>query len=148
MKSPKLHLLKRAAFLAAFALTDIALLQSQALAQSGGVSYSGRATVVNISNIHEPAPNPIVVCDTGPLPSTGGNLSVSFGSGNIYGGVLFSNASATTSGQNAQSASVASVQSFTLIFQDMSGGANHTLTAASISANASASYGSGGVTLN
>jgi hypothetical protein len=148
MKNKSFQSFKFKALSAAISLLGGALFHSQALAQSGGVSYNGRATVVNISDIHDSTPNPIDVCDTGPLPSAGGNLSVSLGSGKICGGILFSNASATTSGQNNQSASVASVQNFTLIFSDISGGAIHTLTATSISANASAHCTSSGVTVN
>jgi|HubBroStandDraft_1064217.scaffolds.fasta_scaffold133950_1 hypothetical protein len=148
MKNKSFQSLKFIALAAAISQLGGALFHSQALAQSGGVSYNGRATVVNVSDIHDPAPNPIDVCDTGPLPKAGGSLSVSFGSGNIHGGIGFSNASATTSGQNNQSTSVASVQNLTLIFSDMIGGAIHTLTTTSISANASANCTSSGVTVD
>jgi hypothetical protein len=115
-----------------------------------GQSYSGRATVVNISDISQPSTNPIVIADTGPLPGSGGDLSVLIGSANYYdGAVTLQNASVSTSGTNDTSVSAASVQNFSLEFTDMSGdGVVHILTAASISANATANLSSSGVTVS
>jgi len=108
-------------------------------------SYSGQATVVNISNIHQPSPVPIIIADTGPLPGTGGNLSVTVASANVDGGaVTLQNATASAVGQGGQSSSQASVQNFSLEFMDMVSGAAHTLTAVSISASATAACISNG----
>src|SRR5260221_10798312 len=89
-----------------------------------GQSYSGQATVINLSDIHsQPIAGPIVICDTGPLPSIGGNLTVSFGGTNAFGGALvFQNASASTAGAGGQANSQASVQNFTLELLDANGG--------------------------
>src|SRR5258708_15096317 len=102
-----------------------------------GQSYSGQATVINLSHIHsQPIPGPIVICDTGPLPSIGGNLTVSFGGTNAFGGALvFQNASASTAGAGGQANSQASVQNFTLELLDANGGVD-TLTPPFIGPNA------------
>lgn len=105
-----------------------------------GQSYSGQATVINLSDIHNQPipPGGIIFCDTGPLPGIGGNLSVSVAGTNAYNGALaFQNASAATVGASSQANSQASVQSLTLEFMDANGGAN-TLTVDSISVSASA----------
>ena len=114
-----------------------------------GQSYSGEATVININHISYPSTNPIVIADTGPLPNSGGNLSVSVASSNAYNGALtLQNASAAASGQNSASVSAASVQNLSLEFQDMTSGATHTLTVSSISANASATCTASGVSVS
>jgi hypothetical protein len=39
---------------------------------TAGITYSGRATALRIDDVQEPLPGPIIVADTGPLPSGGG----------------------------------------------------------------------------
>lgn len=38
------------------------------------IAYSGQAVALKIDGVTEPVPGPIVIADTGPLPSTGGSL--------------------------------------------------------------------------
>jgi hypothetical protein len=79
---------------------------------STGISYSGRATVVNITDIHN-VPGPIVICDTGPLPSSGGFLEATVMQTNVANGELtLELAHATTSGDGPVTISQSSVNNF------------------------------------
>src|SRR6185295_790670 len=87
------------ACITATSLLGLASLTPQAMAQATGNTYSGQATVINITDIHQPFPGPIVICDTGPLPSTGGFLEASVLETNVANGELtLELAHATTSG--------------------------------------------------
>ena len=57
------------------------------LEETSGVSFSGQATAVNITDVHN-FPSPIVICDTEPLPSSGGALQASAGVTSIANGAL------------------------------------------------------------
>jgi hypothetical protein len=72
------------------------------------ISYSGQATALKIDGIVNPTPGQILICDTGPLASTGGALSVSQSAINLHGGALtidHANAQATGSGPEASAES-------------------------------------------
>src|SRR5690242_7789237 len=70
--------------------------------QTTATSYSGQATVVNLGNIHN-FPSPIVICDTGPLPSSGGSLEATVSDTNVNNGALtFDTADAFTTGDGNQ----------------------------------------------
>lgn len=83
MKSKRVSLSKIVTVSGCAALLALALADGQRLlraqlvlgqpSQSTGVSYSGQATVVSLTDIHNFS-SPIVICDTGPLPSSGGTL--------------------------------------------------------------------------
>jgi hypothetical protein len=83
--------------------------------QSSPTTYSGQATVVNLFNIHD-FPNPIVViCDTGPLPGSGGTLEAIVDQTNVANGALtLDTADAITSGDDSESGSSTSVNDFQL----------------------------------
>src|SRR6185503_4134216 len=72
--------------------------------QSSATTYSGRATVVNLFNIHD-FPNPtVVICDTGPLPGSGGTLEATVDETNVANGALtLDTADAITSGDGSES---------------------------------------------
>lgn len=83
-------------------------------AESSVTSYSGQATVCNLGNIHN-FPSPIVICDTGPLPSSGGTLEATVLETNVDNGALtFDTADAITTGDGDQSRSSISVNDFHL----------------------------------
>ena len=80
--------------------------------QSTGVSYRGQATVINVTDIHQPFPGPIVICNAGPLPSAGGFLETSVTETNIANGALmFELAQASCSGEGPVTTSASSGQS-------------------------------------
>src|SRR5882757_4617849 len=83
--------------------------------QATATSYSGQATVVNLFNIHNfPSPT-VVICDTGPLPSSGGTLEATVLDTNVDNGALtFDTADAITTGDGAESRSSTSVNDFQL----------------------------------
>jgi hypothetical protein len=106
--------------------------------QSTGVSYSGQAVVINISDIHVPFSGSIVICDTGPLPSTGGFLEASVLSTNVADGALtLELAHATTSGDGPETRSATSMSDLFLLMHTAAGPA--TLTANYIASEAVAS---------
>src|SRR2546422_3642027 len=73
--------------------------------QASGISYSGQATVINITDIHN-NPSPIVICDSGPLPSAGGFLEASATETSVADGALtFDMANAETSGDGPEARS-------------------------------------------
>ncbi|MEW6304812.1 MAG: choice-of-anchor P family protein [Verrucomicrobiota bacterium] len=87
--------------------------QTVSIGSVSAVSYSGQATVVDIRDISQPFPGPIVICDTGPLPSSGGFLEASVASTNIADGALtLELARATTSGDGPEARSETSVHNF------------------------------------
>ncbi|SDS42724.1 choice-of-anchor P family protein [Opitutus sp. GAS368] len=127
-------------------LVGVAVLGTRAVAQTTATSFSGQAIAVNLNDIHQPVPGPIVVADTGPLPGSGGSLSTSVGAQNFYNGDLtLQSASASTSGSGNTATSTSSVQSLSMMFMDANGGTD-TLSFGSISANASATCGASGAT--
>src|ERR1700722_7621071 len=82
--------------------------------QATAVSYSGQATLVTLSDIHN-FPSPIVIGDTGPLPSSGGTLEVSILDTNVDGGALtFDTAKAFTTGDGSEARSDTSINDFQL----------------------------------
>ena len=77
---PKKITVSGCAALLALALTDGQRpLRAQLLGDTSlnSGNYSGQATVINITDVHAPIPGPIVICDTGPLPPSGGFLQAS-----------------------------------------------------------------------
>lgn len=88
---------------------------------ASGVSYSGRAVVVNITDAHS-FPGPIVICDTGPLPASGGFLEASVMSTNVADGALtLELARATSSGDGPEARSETSVNNFYLAIRATNG---------------------------
>jgi len=114
-----------------------ALGQLMTVPTSTGVSYSGQATVINLQDMHNSAP--IVICDTGPLPSTGGFIESSVIETNVSDGELtFELADATTDGNGPEARSAASLNNLFLEIMATDGTVS-TLRADFISAEASAS---------
>lgn len=83
--------------------------------QPTAMSYSGQATVVSLFNIHNfPSPT-VVICDTGPLPGSGGTLEATVSETNVANGALtLDTADAFTTGDGAESRSSTSVNDFQL----------------------------------
>jgi len=107
--------------------------------QNAGVSYSGQATVIDVTDIHQPFPGPIVICDTGPLPSAGGLLEASVTETNIASAALMLEmAQASCSGEGPLTTSASSMQN--LIVEIMAtDGTMSTLRANFVAAEANAS---------
>src|SRR5882672_6828658 len=105
------------------------------VSQSTGVSYGGQAMVVKLTDIHN-SPSPIVICDTGPLPDSGGTLEATVLETNVANGALtFETARATTTGDGAEARSSTSVNNFQLQIMAMDGSVS-VLTADFISSEA------------
>lgn len=106
-------------------------------------AYSGQATALRIEDVEIPIPGPIVLADTGPLPTTGGFLEASEEDYQLLGtdgvtvalGVEF--AYATTSGGGVESTADSSLSGFQVRF-DSHYGRRVTITADYIAATASA----------
>lgn len=76
-------------------------------------SYSGRAIALRIDDVEVPVPGPIIVADTGPLPSSGGHIEVSEANVNVGNGALTVGlAYAVTSGAGTQAASDTTLSEF------------------------------------
>ena len=74
-------------------------------ASSSSTVYSGRAVAVKIDGVINPTPGQIIVCDTGPLPATGGSLNVSQSNFSLYDGAMrMDYVNAQASGAGPQSA--------------------------------------------
>jgi hypothetical protein len=107
-------------------------------ASSGAVTFSGQATVVRgtVAGI------PILVADTGPLPSSGGSLDATLLTENIPGVLDAEVLAATAIGQGNTSNAEATVASLTL-----TAGTN-TISAAILTANATATCSNGTATVS
>ncbi|HKW30427.1 MAG TPA: choice-of-anchor P family protein [Verrucomicrobiae bacterium] len=83
--------------------------------QTTATTYSGQATLINLFNIHN-FPSPTVsICDTGPLPGSGGTLEVSVADTNVDNGALtLDTGDALTTGDGNQSFSSTSMNNFQL----------------------------------
>ncbi len=87
-------------------------LQAQGLLEgTSGITYSGQATVVDLTDIHN-FPSPIVICDTGPLASGGGFLEATVTETNVDNGALtFNQSRATCSGNGVKWLPMRSIRS-------------------------------------
>ncbi len=96
-------------------------LLAQLLEGTPGVTYSDQATVINITDVHN-YPSPIVICDTGPLPSAGGFLEASVTEANVANGALvFELGHATCEGFGPKVQSATSLNNFFLEIMAMDG---------------------------
>src|SRR6266478_1083323 len=116
LSGPKKITVSVCAALIALALTDGQRpLRAQLLGDTSlnSGNYSGQATVINITDVHAPIPGPIVICDTGPLPPSGGFLQASVMETNVANGALTCElARATTRGDGPEAISASSVNNF------------------------------------
>jgi hypothetical protein len=79
--------------------------------------YSGQAIALKIDGVTKPVPGPIVLCDTGSLPVTGGHLQVSQSNFTYAGGALtIEHASAMTSGSGRQAFSASTLSGYRVEF--------------------------------
>jgi len=118
-------------------------LLAQLLEGTPGVTYSGQATVINITDVHN-FPSPIVICDTGPLPSAGGFLEASVTETNVANGALvFELGHATCEGFGPKVQSATSLNNFFLEIMAMDGTIS-TVRATFVSSEANASCGPNG----
>ena len=103
-----------------------------------GTYYSGQATVVSIMDAHN-YPGPIVICDTGPLPTSGGFMDASVMETNVANRALtLELAYAATSGDGAEARSETCVNNLSLVIATPSAGTS-TLCADFIASEAIAS---------
>ena len=84
--------------------------------------YGGQAIVMNLTG-----PLSILTGDTGPLPSTGGELEAEVAKTNLAGVFAFSSAEAETSGAGDDAESSVEIKNFSITFTNLTGG-THTLS--------------------
>jgi hypothetical protein len=102
-------------------------------------SYSGRAVALRIDDVEIPIPGPIIVADTGALPSSGGLLQTSQSDVNIAGGALtIALATAMTSGSGPETTSDSTLNDLHIVINTPSNG-TVVIDASYIAASASAS---------
>src|SRR5258708_38912843 len=83
-------------------------------AQTPASAFSGQATLVSLSDIHN-FPSPIIIGDTGPLPGAGGNLQVTVAGTNVDNGALtFDSGAASAVGGGSESRSDTSINNFNI----------------------------------
>ncbi|HUR45793.1 MAG TPA: choice-of-anchor P family protein, partial [Candidatus Saccharimonadales bacterium] len=99
------------------------------------VEYSGQATLINFTNIHMGPPF-VIIGDTGPLPSTGGDLQVSVDPTNMVG-LSLDLGSASTRGIDDAASSAVSLNNLSVTIETVVG-TRHTLVAESIMLDAAA----------
>lgn len=88
--------------------------------------YSAQAVALKVDGVTTPTPGPIVLCDTGPLPATGGALQKTesnFTHGN--GGLTIDHAAAFASGSGPQSAANATLSGYRVEFVTTDGEHTH-----------------------
>ncbi|MHB8522065.1 MAG: choice-of-anchor P family protein [Limisphaerales bacterium] len=106
-----------------------------AKADTASPTYSGQATVIDVTHMHN-SPD-IIIADTGPLPPTGGNVEVSVGETNMFG-LSLEMAEASTLGDGDTASSRASLDDLTIVFVTMETGVTNTITVDSIVSEAEA----------
>lgn len=83
----------------------------------GTAIYSGQAIALRIDGVTSPTPGQILLCDTGPLPATGGTLHVSRSDFSYAGGALrVAHADAMTSGSGPQTISHSTLSGYRVEF--------------------------------
>jgi hypothetical protein len=109
-------------------------------------TYSVRANAVNIQDTHNP-PVPLVLADTGPLPSSGGTLSVSVSNVNDVGGaVLIDAATGDVTGLGPETDSNSTITNMSLQLMPPSGGPSF-LSVSFVGSHANATATPGGTKL-
>lgn len=84
---------------------------------AGSALYSGQAIALRIDGVTEPTPGQILLCDTGPLPATGGTLHVTQSDFSYGGGALtVDHADAFTSGIGARTVSHSTLSGYRVEF--------------------------------
>jgi hypothetical protein len=84
---------------------------------AGTAVYSGQAVALRIDGVTNPTPGQIVLCDTGPLPASGGVLHVSRADFSYAGGALtVAHADAYTSGSGPQAISHSTLSGYRVEF--------------------------------
>lgn len=86
---------------------------------SSSIVYSGQAVALGIDGVTHPVPGPIVVCDTGPLPPTGGHRQVqqaNFSWGN--GALTIDHASALAVGAGPEAFAESALTGYRVEFVD------------------------------
>lgn len=84
---------------------------------AGSAIYSGQAIALRIDGVTSPTPGQILLCDTGPLPATGGLIHVSKADFTYGGGALtIAHADAVTSGSGPQTISHSTLSGYRVEF--------------------------------
>src|SRR6476469_5940532 len=99
------------------------------------VEYSGQATLINFTNIHMGPPF-VIIGDTGPLPTTGGNIEISSDATNMVG-LSLDLSSASTRGIDDASSSSVSLNNLSVTIETLAG-TRHTLVVDTIALDATA----------
>ncbi len=133
---------------ALFAVMNAALSFTPALSAApraaSSVSYSGRAIAFHVDGVTEPVAGPIVIGDTGPLPSAGGTLEQHATNVSIAGGALtIDTVDASTTGSGPQTVSETRLSGYHVHFIT-SDGEDVYIDAAYIAASADVSLNPGG----
>lgn len=88
--------------------------------------YSGQSIALRIDGVTEPTPGQILLCDTGPLPPTGGTLHVTHSDFSYGGGALtVDHADAFTSGSGPQTISHSTLSGYRVEFVVQDGEHTH-----------------------
>lgn len=112
-------------------------------------AYSGQATALVIEDVEVPIPGPIILADTGPLPTSGGLLEASednyrlLGTDGVTVALGFDAAYSVTSGGGTESNADSTISGFEVRF-DSHYGRRVTITADYIAASCRAYVGAGG----
>ena len=94
--------------------------------QNATVTYSGQAIALRIDGVTKPTPGQILLCDTGPLPSTGGSLHVAQSNYSYANGALtVAHADARTTGAGPQTQSESTLTGFRALFIEDDGPDGH-----------------------
>ena len=88
--------------------------------------YSGQAVALRIDGVTQPVSGPIIICDTGPLPSSGGFIQRHESNVNIASGALtLAEAAASVSGSGPQAAAESTLTDYRVEFVVDDGGHRH-----------------------
>jgi hypothetical protein len=92
-------------------------------ASTASTTYQGQASIVVITNSNSLPGGSLLLCDTGPLPSTGGSLEQTVSNVNVAnGGLVIAMARATTVGDGPQTLSDTAMTGFSVELMPPNGG--------------------------
>lgn len=94
--------------------------------QARNFTYSGQAVALRIDGVTQPVSGPIIVCDTGSLPLTGGHMEKSASNVDIAGGALtITSAAAEVSGRGSKAEAQGELKNYRVEFAVHENGHSH-----------------------
>src|SRR5882757_4919872 len=92
-------------------------------ASTASTTYQGQASIVVITDSTSIPGGSLLLCDTGPLPGTGGSLEQNIADVNVAaGGLLLSSARASTTGSGPETFSETTMTGFSVELMPPNGG--------------------------